>query len=235
MPLGKHDVLNPLFSRMTHRASRLVAVALFLLLAMEALAVEAVEVRADVCVVGGGSAGIGAAAGAARAGARVVLVEKLGKLGGTSANAYVSNWEPGPDGPLVREICDRLSKIPDAVALVADHNAGRKLGPFGLWLPEAGARYEQTLARSGRPRSDWRACSWEPDAFRQVVRAMLADTGRCRVLLGTAFTDADAADRRVRAIRAEADDGAVVRIEAQVGLVPPWHHEPPVWQLRVGE
>ena len=215
MPLGKHDVLTPLLSRITHHASLLPAI-LFLLLAMEALAVEAVEVRAGVCVVGGGSAGVGAAVGAARAGARVVLVEKLGRLGGTSANAYVNNWEPGPDCPLVREIYGRLSKIPDAVALVADHNADRKLGPFGLWLPQPAARYEQTLARGGRPRSDWRACSWEPDAFHQVVSTMLADTGRCRVLLDTAFTDADADDRRVRTIRAEAADGTLYRIQAQV-------------------
>jgi len=176
----------------------------------------ATTMRTDVCVVGGGSAGIGAAVGAARAGADVVLVEKLGRLGGTSANAYVNNWEPGPDCPLVREIYGRMSKIPDAVAIVADHNPDRKLGPFGLWLPKPGSRYEQTLERSGRPRSDWRACTWEPDAFHQVVTTMLAETRRCRVLLRTAFTEADADGRRVRAIRAEAADGTAFRIEANV-------------------
>ena len=56
--------------------------------------------RTDVCVVGGGSGGIGAALAAARAGADVILVERMDRLGGTSTNAYVCNWEPGPGGIL---------------------------------------------------------------------------------------------------------------------------------------
>ncbi|NPB94750.1 FAD-dependent oxidoreductase, partial [Shigella sonnei] len=38
----------------------------------------------DVLVVGGGPAGIGAALGAARAGASVILVERYGFLGGNA-------------------------------------------------------------------------------------------------------------------------------------------------------
>ena len=174
------------------------------------------ELRADVCVVGGGSAGVGAAIAAARAGADVVLVEKLGRLGGTSTNAYVNNWEPGPDCPVAREIYLRMAKLPDAVAILSDHNPSRKQGPFGLWLPTQGATYEQTLRRSGRPSSGWRAMAFEPDAFHKAVTAMLAETGRCRTMLRTSFVEADAQGRRVRAIRAEGADGAVHRIRAKV-------------------
>jgi hypothetical protein len=45
--------------------------------------------EADVLVVGGGPAGIGAAVGAARAGARVVLAERYGFLGGNATAALV--------------------------------------------------------------------------------------------------------------------------------------------------
>lgn len=56
---------------------------------------------ADVCVVGSGSAGSTAAIAAARAGASVVLVEKLPFLGGTSTavlDTFYGFWSPG-DAP----------------------------------------------------------------------------------------------------------------------------------------
>ena len=45
------------------------------------------SLQTEVCVIGGGSAGCGAALAAASAGARVVLVESESILGGTSTNA----------------------------------------------------------------------------------------------------------------------------------------------------
>ena len=46
----------------------------------------------DVLVVGGGPAGIGAALGAAEAGAKVVLAERYGFLGGNSTAGLVLTW-----------------------------------------------------------------------------------------------------------------------------------------------
>lgn len=46
----------------------------------------------DVVVAGGGPAGIGAAITAARAGAKTLLLEKTGTLGGVSANSLLSLW-----------------------------------------------------------------------------------------------------------------------------------------------
>lgn len=48
-----------------------------------------VAAECDVLVVGGGPAGLGAAAGAARAGANVILVERYGFLGGNATAALV--------------------------------------------------------------------------------------------------------------------------------------------------
>ena len=47
-----------------------------------------VLVQADVVVAGGGFGGVCAAAGAARAGAKVALIERDGLLGGQAAEVY---------------------------------------------------------------------------------------------------------------------------------------------------
>ena len=175
-----------------------------------------VVVRPDVCVVGGGSAGIGAALAAARGGANVVLVERQDGLGGTSTRGYVSNWEPSPGGPLAREIYDRLCKRPRAVGIVRDHNDDRSKGSFGLWLMVPGQRYEQTLHRIGLPRKDWRAVTFDPDQFAALAKEMLAETGRCRVLLNTTFLTTETEGRRVVSIGARSADGTTWRIAAKV-------------------
>jgi len=181
-----------------------------------AVAGEVSELRAEVCVVGGGSGGLGAAIAAARAGADVVLVERQDRLGGTSVCAYVCNWEPGPGDSIAREIYARLSELPDAVGITTDHNGDRSQGPFGLWLPTPGLTYEETLRRAGLPRSRWRAVVFDPAKFSQVVSEMLAETGRCRTLLETGFVEAEAEGARVLSIKAESVGGKTHRIRARV-------------------
>lgn len=173
------------------------------------------ELQTEVCVVGGGSAGFGAALAAARAGADVILVEQMPRLGGTSTNGYVSNWEPGPDGPLSREMYHRLA-AQNAVGITKDHNSDRKLGRFGLWLITPDATYEQTLQRAGLTRLDWRAVVFDPAAMSELMARMLDETDRCRCLLQHTCIDAEIESGRVVAIRARSADGASRRISARV-------------------
>lgn len=74
------------------------------------------RIRTQVCVIGGGSGGIGAALAAARAGAGVVLLEREAILGGTSTNAWVHTWEPvsGANG-IPRELYQAMKADPSAV------------------------------------------------------------------------------------------------------------------------
>lgn len=73
----------------------------------------------DVAVLGGGPAGVCAAAAAARAGKRVVLIERYGSLGGMATAANVNIWHSlyGSDretkviGGLAEEIIRRLLRL----------------------------------------------------------------------------------------------------------------------------
>ena len=77
--------------------------------------------RADVCVVGSGSAGSTAAIAAARAGASVVLVEKLPFLGGTSTAVLDTFYGFYTPGTAARKV---VGGIPDDVVAKL-----RRLGP----------------------------------------------------------------------------------------------------------
>ncbi|MBT7298683.1 MAG: FAD-dependent oxidoreductase, partial [Victivallales bacterium] len=73
-------------------------------------------IHCDVVVAGGGSGGFGAALAAARAGLRVVLVERDGILGGASTVGGVNCWEPSCGGTgFPYELYCRLRRHPQAV------------------------------------------------------------------------------------------------------------------------
>jgi len=83
--------------------------------------------RYDVIVVGGGPGGICAALGAARTGARTLLIEKYGFLGGMSTNALVYPWMTFQDKKgnqvikgIGQEIVDRLIELGGSPGHVRD-------------------------------------------------------------------------------------------------------------------
>ena len=160
----------------------------------------------DLCVVGAGSGGIGAALAAARMGLSVLLIEKSDTLGGNAVRGGVHNWEPGVGGTSFPfEIFQRLQKIPNAVAIVrmARHcvvpQPGEPAYPGGEALPDPAATYADSMQRHslkelspeekfGRS-SAFRSVVFEPEAYSRVVGEMLAETGKCTVLTNTAFSE----------------------------------------------
>src|SRR5208283_1010675 len=80
----------------------------------------------DVLVVGGGNAGCAAALAAARTGARTLLVERYGFLGGTATAAMVGPWmtfHSGAErivGGIAQEIVERLMAMDGSPGHIAD-------------------------------------------------------------------------------------------------------------------
>jgi hypothetical protein len=147
-------------------------------------------IKTDVCVIGGGSGGTGAALAAARAGAKVVLVEYESILGGTSTNAWIHTWEPsvGGDG-LPREIYEQMKRHPRGVTF-EDYDRGA-------------------------PRRGGQGLPFEPWVFNYTVRDMLDATGNCTTLLATTFFKAHRHNDRITAVEAFFA-GKRVMIEAEV-------------------
>ncbi len=66
-----------------------------------------VAARVDVIVSGGGPAGFGAALCAARQGARTVLLEQTGDIGGAATSGLMSHWTGNTKGGVYEEILQR--------------------------------------------------------------------------------------------------------------------------------
>ena len=166
---------------------------------------DVLEDTYDVCVVGGGSGGFGAAVAAARLGARVLLVEAGRGLGGTSTWAGVNNYEPvaGATG-LPEEVYHRLREIPNAVALQCRRESHR---PEWFWggfdcVPETD--YHLSLSRRGGT-----PITFEPEILNQVMLDMVASSG-ATLLLQTRFKSLNRQNGHIQSIVVEGSNGNAV-------------------------
>ena len=179
--------------------------------------------QCDVAVIGGGSAGFGAALAAARCGADVVLVERETILGGTSTVGGVSNWEPGCGAEGVpEELYNRLRQTPGAAGVYEfvhhclwDAGEGARVFPGALLRTNDALPYSATFCGHGPEMTDeawWRANShgviFEPDAMDRAMREMLHETDRCEVKAGVSATAVEMDGDAIRAVRLS--DGALV-------------------------
>jgi hypothetical protein len=159
----------------------------------------------DVLVVGGGPAGLGAAIGAADAGARVILAERYGFLGGNATAALVM--------PLMSFHTQRRApeKTGAATLLPTDHGPGEPVVAGVL------KRLLERLVKTGGAIAPSLATGYvvpfDPEWFKLVALELL-DEARVRYLLH-AFASGVLGERRVDGVVFETKSGPVA-IRARV-------------------
>jgi len=131
----------------------------------------------DVLVVGGGAAGIAAAVAAARGGARSMLVERYGSLGGLATNGLIILLLTLDDGRgkqvvagLCQEMVDRLSKRGACIFPPADE--------WGSADPALVEQYQRMgLVWGSAPHVVRYSVAYDPEEFKCESDALLTEAG----------------------------------------------------------
>jgi hypothetical protein len=147
-----------------------------------ALPIGSTKISCDVLVIGGGAAGVAAATAAGHAGARVVLLERYGFLGGLATTAQVGT------------ICGLYLR--DTTSAEATPVAGGFAHEFALRL--------QSAAGTKPMRVDpglW-VLPYPPPAFARVADAIVSESGNVTVVLHATVAETRSEGSRMNLIRA---------------------------------
>lgn len=168
---------------------------------MEQYIVEAkqqipVYAQADVLVVGGGPAGLCAAVSAARNGAKVILMERYGYLGGMATGGYVLLLDCLCDGKgqvvikgLVEELIERLRKVNGIIEQPKECWGSDSMDDILLWRRYGGTGGEDKIVRYS-PVVD-------PEMMKCVANDMALEAG-VKLLFHAWFSKAYVEDGAVR-------------------------------------
>lgn len=137
----------------------------------------AVIAETDVLVIGGGSAGVSAAVAASRGGARTMLVERYGSLGGLATNGLIIlllTLDDGRGKQVIAGLCQEM------VERLAARNAC--LFPpkdeWGSADPALVEKYQRLgLVWGGAPHVVRYSVAYDPEEFKCEADQMVADAG----------------------------------------------------------
>ncbi len=175
--------------------------------------------QTDILIVGGGSGGFGAAIRAARQHpeAKILLIDTMAQLGGTSTVGGVNNWEPGIGGPGIHyELYERMSKQPLAIGVAKTTHFYKPEEPYGFSQIDPESPYESSLRRASVPREEWRRVHFEPDLMAGMMYRMLVEAG-VDVRLRTRFTDVRVQGRRIVSVVVQPlDSGDAFQVQSRL-------------------
>ena len=140
------------------------------------------EIPCDVLVIGGGAAGVAAATAAGRVGAKVVLLERYGFLGGLATTAQVGTI----CGLYLR---DRIGAEATPVAAGFSNEFASRLQSAGGTKP---LRVDQGL---------W-VLPYSPPDVARVADAMVGESGNVKLILHATVAEARAENARMNSVRA---------------------------------
>jgi len=189
------------------------------------LAAQAEDISADVVVIGAGASGLAATVAAAEGGAKVVLLEKMGAVGGTgnfgegvfAAESHLqrakninytrddafkflmeyTHWRA--NARLVRAIID---KSPDTIA----------------WMEKQGVEFTEPAANYPGGLMTWHLMKGRGKAAIQAFYAKAQQHG-AQVMLKTPATDLIVKDGAVKGVVAKKEDGSELRINAKSVII----------------
>ena len=125
-----------------------------------------VAAETEVLVVGGGPAGIGAAVGAARAGAQVLLVERYGFFGGSATAALVMPWMSAHTRH------PRPPRRGEPTLMPQDHGVGGELVVRGVWAEIIEGMVEAAAALPPSEETGY-TVPFDPEAFKTFTLDLL--------------------------------------------------------------
>jgi len=131
--------------------------------------------RTDICIVGAGSGGVAAAfaAAAQRPDKKIVLIEAMGILGGTSTLGGVNAWEPGSVGAgVLHKMCFDKLKAENSAVIARYVKHTQRPGLWALVEEDKNLQYEDTL----RHRAPGRVV-FEPMAMHRYMENILLKLG----------------------------------------------------------
>ena len=186
----------------------------------------------DLCIVGAGSGGIGAAISASRAGLKTLLIEKYGQIGGTATIGGVNIWEMSVGGTgIPYDIYCRL-KEKNAVGI---YSAGRHFShqeefywphqldkvnfPGGENVIDPSRKYSDSLRRHPDPGVDkqtfgnnyWHGVPFEPMEYSNIVEDILIETGHCEIRKNTTIKQVHCEDGQL--VSAVLENGQVIEAD----------------------